>query len=288
MFRFLIGTLGLAILGLASSCVPALAADPLATRHAADPPSMRFEWHMEGPAERCGKACRTWISAVGVITERTAIDFEAFADDNKVQGATLVLDSEGGSVLVALALGRAIRRFDMTTTVGKTIVLPSNDGEARAKLSPDADCQSMCVFLLLGGKRRYVPPEARVLVHMIWLGNKRQRAQDESYTADELGLVQHDIGSIARYTVEMGGAIELLETALRIPPWEPLYALAAEEVRSMHLTTVDRLPEAGFPQIAAQPPSQAILTFANSNSVATVTQTHSPAFSVIETPGGRP
>jgi hypothetical protein len=41
-----------------------------------------------------------------------------------------VLDSEGGSVLTALALGRAIRRFDMTTTVGKTIVLPSHDGKA--------------------------------------------------------------------------------------------------------------------------------------------------------------
>ena len=243
---------------------------------------MRFEWHMEGPAEQCGKACRTWISAVGFITEHTAIDFEAFANGNNVQGATLVLDSEGGSVLVALALGRAIRRFDMTTTVGKTIVLPSNDDEARAKLSPDAACQSMCAFLLLGGTRRYVPPEARVLVHMIWLGDKSKRAQDESYTAEELGLVQHDIGSIARYTVEMGGAIELLETALRVPPWKPLYALAADEVRSMRLTTMDRLPEEDVPQIAAQHPSQAMLTFANS------TQTHSSASSTSGTPGRRP
>jgi hypothetical protein len=245
VIRFLI-----AILGSAWSCCLALAADPLPMQYEAGPPSMRFETHMEGPAERCGKTCRTWISAVGFITEQTAIDFETFAKGNNVQGATLALDSEGGSVLVALALGRAIRRFDMTTTVGKTIALPSNGGVARAKLYPDGACQSMCAFLLLGGTRRYVPPEAHVLVHMIWPRDKSSRAQDENYTADELGVVQHDIGSIARYTVEMGGTIELLETALRVPPWKPLYQLAADEVRSMRLTTMDRLPDEDVHQVA--------------------------------------
>src|SRR5258705_1835572 len=97
----------------------------------------------------------------------------------------------------------------------------------------------MCAFLLLGGALRYVPPEARVLVHMIWLGDKREHAYEASYTAEELGLVQQDIGSIARYTVEMGGGIELLEAALRVPPWKPMYALAAEEIRRMRLTTLE-------------------------------------------------
>jgi hypothetical protein len=264
MIRFLIG-----ILALGSSCVPALALSD-----EAGPPPMRFEWHMEGPAERCGMACRTWISAVGLITEDTAHDFDVFAKDNNVQGATLVLDSPGGVVLAALELGRAIRRFDMTTTVGETIVLPSNDGVARAELSPDADCQSMCVFLLLGGTRRYVPPQARVLVHMIWLGDKGKHAQEASYTAHELGLVERDIGSIARYTVEMGGGIELLETALRVPPWEPLYALAADEIHRLRLTTLDRLSDDDIRPVAAQPPRQATPSFANTNSLATVAPTH--------------
>jgi hypothetical protein len=269
MIRFLIG-----ILALGSSYLPVLGADALTQRDEASPPPMRFEWHVEGPAERCGNACRTWISAVGFITEDTARDFEVFAKDNNVQGTTLVLDSQGGSVLAALELGRAFRRFDMTTTVGKTIVLPSNDGVARAKLSPDAACESMCVFLLLGGTRRYVPPEARVLVHMIWLGDKRKRAQEASYTAEELGLVQRDIGSIARYTVEMGGRIELLETALQVPPWEPLYALAADEIHRLRLTTLDHLSEEDISPIAAQPSWQATPPSANSNSLATVAPTH--------------
>jgi hypothetical protein len=269
MIRFLIG-----ILVLGSSCLPALAADLPTLTDEDSPLSMRFEWRREGPVERCGKVCRTWISAVGLITADTPHDFEVFAKKKDVQGAILVLDSEGGSVRAALALGRAFRRFDMTTTVGKTIVLTSNHDEVRATLSPNATCESMCAFLLLGGTRRYVPPEARVLVHMIWLGAKSERAQEASYTAEELGLVQHDIGSIARYTVEMGGDIELLETALGVPPWSPMYALAADEVQRMRLTTLDRLFEENIPPIAAQPPPQATPAFANSLSLATVSQTH--------------
>ncbi len=147
MTRFLV-----VILALGWGCLPAPADDfPVTTD---EPQPMQFAWRTEGPAEQCGETCRTWISAIGTISEHTARDFEAFANDNNVQGATLVLDSVGGSVLAALELGTLIRRFDMTTTVGKTIALPSDDGEARAKLSPAASCQSMCAFLLLGDARR--------------------------------------------------------------------------------------------------------------------------------------
>src|SRR3977135_1212312 len=137
-------------------------------------------------------ACCVRISEIGVITDDTARDLEVFAKDNNVQGATLVLDSPGGVVLAALEFGRAIRGFDMTTTVGKTIVLPSDDGMPRAELSADASCESMCAFLLLGGTRRYVPPEAHVLVHMIWLRDKSKRAQEAIYTAADLGPLPRD------------------------------------------------------------------------------------------------
>ena len=63
---------------------------------------------------------------------------------------------------------------------------------------------------------------------------------------------------MARYTVDMGGSIELLETALRVPPWQPMYALAAEELRRMRLTTLDS--EEGIPLIGAN-----ALVRANSN-----------------------
>jgi len=236
---------------LAGVCMIALATESSVAKDETKSQPMRFEWRTEGPAEQCGERCRTWISAIGAISEDTVGEFELFAKNFDLRGATLVLDSEGGSVLATLAIGRAIRRLGMTTSVGKTNVLQSFDGQApRATLTPKAVCESMCAFMLLSGMRRYVPPEARVLVHQIWLGGKSKRARETSYSAEELRLVQRDIGSLARYTIEMGGDIQLIETALRVPPWEPLYELSADELRLMRVTTVDHLFEPGIPAVS--------------------------------------
>lgn len=206
--------------------------------------SMRFEWHNEKPTDRCGKMCRVWISAVGPITETTPHDFELFAEQKDVRGATLVLNSEGGSVVDTIALGRAVRHLDITTTVGETMINSAAEGGATTVLSPAADCESMCGFVLLGGARRYVPPEARVLVHQIWLSKKREHSETATYTAEELVLVEHDIGSLARYTIDMGGSIELLQAALRVPPWQPLYQLSRDEIQRMGLSNIDHLFDA--------------------------------------------
>ena len=210
---------------------------------------MQFELHREGPVSACAVHCRIWVSAVGMITRDTPADFIAFAKDLDLHGATLALDSSGGSVLGTLTLGRAIRSLDMITTVGKTTRLPvEGSDEALATLSPQADCESMCVFLLLAGKQRIVPPEAQVLVHEIWLGDRRDDAAAATYSAEDIVLVQRDIGRLAQYTVEMGGSIDLLETALRIPPWEPMRKLSSAELRRMGLDTAAGLPDAAGPK----------------------------------------
>jgi len=115
---------------------------------------------------------------------------------------------------------------------------PAADGAQYAVLAPDSHCESMCAFLLLAGTRRHVPPQAQVLVHQIWLGQKRKTALESSYSAEELNVVQRDIGRLAQYTIEMGGDIELLERALQVPPWEPLHLLSAAELERMRLSTV--------------------------------------------------
>ncbi len=242
--------LRLFVAGLMFACgLGQVLADPPAPAedNAAQP--MRFEWRQEGPAQVCGSGCRTWVSAVGYVTSDTSRDFEAFARHHNVRDAVLVLDSDGGSVLGTLALGRAIRQLNMVTTVGRTAALPpSADGARYATLSPNSHCESMCAFLLLAGTRRYVPVQAQVLVHQIWLGKKRKRALELSYTADELNVVQRDIGRLAQYTAEMGGSNELLEAALQVPPWEPLRLLSAVEVERMRLSTVQALFPAAAPR----------------------------------------
>jgi len=252
------------LIALACGCLAAFAAERPATKSESKPVPMRFEWRVEGLRDQCDGGCRRFISAIGAVTENTARDFDDFARDGDVRGATLVLDSEGGSVHAALSLGRAIRRYGITTTVGKIDPLPGlDDGKARVTLSPKASCESMCAFILLGGERRYVPREAQVLVHQIWLGSKSKRALESSYTAEELELVQRDIGKLARYTIEMGGGIELLETALRVPPWQPMYSLSYDEVRRMRLTTVDQLFAPMMPpQVVASPLTTGTITTA--------------------------
>ena len=219
---------------------------------------MRFEWVQEGPADKCGDNCRTWISAVGQIMPLTAAEFRKFAESRNVAGATVVLDSPGGAVLASLELGREFRRLGVTTSVGKTVPLIVNAGEAaRATLQPRAICGSMCPFVLLGGVRRHVPTEARIVVHQIWPTASRPDPTAANYTAREVARIERELGLIARYTIDMGGDIELFEMAMRIPPWEALRPLTPEELRRMKLHTANSAfgPLASAPAGAAPQPT---------------------------------
>jgi hypothetical protein len=205
---------------------------------ATDTPPMNFMLRYEATAESCGAKCRLLVIATGIITAETPRQFALFAKAHDLTRATVVLNSEGGSVDGAMALGRAIRQFGLDTTVGRVIDLKEEQQDtARAELSSDADCNSMCAFVLIAGLHRSVSPQARVMVHGIWLGERRQDAQSASYSADDLALVQRDIGRLVQYTSEMGGSMELLELALPIPPWEPMHRLTRSEIRSMRIDT---------------------------------------------------
>jgi hypothetical protein len=248
MIRSLCGGVALAVCSLS-----VLSGAPARQDDASTMP-MRFALHQEGPAEACGASCRVLISASGMITSDTPREFDNFVRSRDVRGATIVLDSKGGSVLGAIALGRAIRSLNLATTVGRVREQAAHDGKAkRAWVWPRAECQSMCPFVLLGGVKRSIPSEARVLVHQIWLGDRRDDAAAATYSAEDLVLVQRDIGRLVQYTLDMGGGGELLEVALRIPPWEPMRMLSRDELRRTRLdTSQDRT------QVAATPASSGL------------------------------
>lgn len=218
--------------------VMAIAAWPARARDVVDIRKlpMRFEW------VPCQDQCRGWVSATGVITSETPKAFEDFARDRDLTGATMVLDSSGGSVNDAIALGRMWRGLGLLTTVGATIDSPRSATGAAAVI-PDASCESMCVFLLLAGKVRYVPPGARVRVHQIWMGDRANDARAANYTAQDLMIVERDIGRLAKYTFDMGGSGDLLELALSIPPWEALHQLSQAELRRTNIVTTDAVAD---------------------------------------------
>jgi hypothetical protein len=197
---------------------------------------MKFSWIA------CQPNCRGWVSAVGIITVDSPKDFDDFARGRQLTGATIVLDSSGGSVNDAITLGRRFRGLGALTTVGISVVSQTPLGE-RASVVPDAYCESMCVFLLLSGQTRYVPQAAHVRVHQIWMGDRADDARAASYNAQDLMIVERDIGRLAKYTFDMGGAGDLLSLALSVPPWEELHELSPAELRLTNLVTTDAVAD---------------------------------------------
>jgi hypothetical protein len=204
---------------------------------------MRFSW------VACQPNCRGWVSAVGIVTVDSPRDFDEFARGRQLSGATIVLDSSGGSVNDSIALGRRWRSLGALTTVGVSVQTNTAQG-ASTSIAPAAYCESMCVFLLLSGKTRYVPETAHVRVHQIWIGDRADDAKAATYSANDLTIVERDIGRLAKYTFDMGGAGDLLSLALNVPPWEDLHELSREELRLTNLVTTDMVAQPGSPNAA--------------------------------------
>jgi hypothetical protein len=209
---------------------------------------MRFNWVACEP--NCG-----WVAAVGIVTGDTPADFEEFTKGRDLNGATVVLDSSGGSVNDAITLGRRFRGLNLRTTVG--ISVRGHGPDDRASVAPEAYCESMCVFLLLGGTTRYVPEAAHVRVHQIWMGDRADDAKAASYSAQDLMIVERDIGRLAKFTFDMGGAGDLLSLALNVPPWEDLHELSHNELRTTHLVTTDLVAEV-MPQVKDAAPKDGV------------------------------
>src|ERR1700760_659596 len=101
MFRSICGGLALVVCSLSVLSGAPRQPDDLSTL------PMRFALHQEGPGDACAMNCRLLISASGMIPADTPRDFDDFVRSHNVRGATVVLDSKGGSVLGAISLGRA-------------------------------------------------------------------------------------------------------------------------------------------------------------------------------------
>lgn len=204
---------------------------------------MKFSW------VACEPNCTGWVSAVGIVTSDSPKDFDEFARGRDLAGTTIVLDSSGGSVNDSIALGRRFRELGLRTTVGTSVVTHSARGDS-GSVSPEAYCESMCVFLLLSGKTRYIPQQAHMRVHQIWMGDRADDAKAASYSAQDLMIVERDVGRLAKYTFEMGGSGDLLALSLSVPPWEDLHELSRDELRLTNLVTTDLvadvLPQAGM------------------------------------------
>ncbi len=247
---------------------------------------MKFSW------VDCQPNCRGWVSAVGVVTTDSPKDFEDFARGRQLGGATLVLDSSGGSVNDSITLGRRFRSLGMMTTVGITVATHTPQGD-RVRIAPEAYCESMCVYLLLSGTTRYVPQAAHVRVHQIWMGDRADDAKAASYTAQDLTIVERDIGRLAKYTFDMGGAGDLLALSLNVPPWEDLHELTPTELRLTNLVTTDHVADVlprtdqSVPMAGLKSQDRVVSVEADSEAPAQPTKTAEATAAVAPAPAGK-
>src|SRR5262249_30229602 len=87
--------------------------------------AMTFRIVPLAPGEFCGHGLVQVIAAEGEITEQTAQDFVAFANENMGTQPrnVLFLDSPGGNVVGALEFGKILRRLRTAVVIAKVIPL---------------------------------------------------------------------------------------------------------------------------------------------------------------------
>jgi hypothetical protein len=99
-----------------------------------------------------GGNCRScwWIAAEGPITKHTPDDFNTFLNTQKIGDGTttVVLNSDGGSLIGGLELGEMIRAHSLSTRVGRTVP------DSFAQETVPGECFSACAYAFLGGRLR--------------------------------------------------------------------------------------------------------------------------------------
>ncbi|WBU56092.1 hypothetical protein [Paracoccus sediminicola] len=153
------------------------------------------------------------IRLSGQIAGGDADRFATWLDETRPAERLVWLDSSGGSVADALAIGRTIRAARMDTEVA--------DGSV---------CLSACPYVLAGGVNRRASEGAVVGVHQHFFG-KNTILPAFMAVRD----VQRAQASVMDYLDEMGVDLRLMSYALRTPP-EEIHILDADRLAEFALT----------------------------------------------------
>jgi len=176
------------------------------------------------------------IAVQGEINDDTPDAFLNFVSQNVGAGnvhGVVLLDSPGGKVVASMELGRAIRRLGMAVVVAR----PAVDSEDRGALSlASGRCYSACVYALMGGARRVVPPGSQVGVH-------RMFNYSTNFDLAEGGVVRErnlDDGgmraTLSDYARSMGVSKDLVMLAERTSP-DQLYMLTGADIARWRLAS---------------------------------------------------
>jgi hypothetical protein len=264
----LVAALALSVAAVGGAPSSHAAAGPHAAPNAAAP--MRFV-KVRSDNLACRPDCPEWISAEGKIVTGSADALERTLNTTGGRRLPIVINSAGGAVDDAMAMGRLIRAKHLAVVVAHTTLSPcakgaKTCGEAKgAADSRGAYCASACTLALAGGVERYVSPQSYIGVHQMTevirqtQVKKLYKVRYLKFAGIKLELSRHFVGEqkstttaklaaddsvdydVADYFAEMGVADPVMKLTMTTPP-KSIHWMSAEELRLSRLATawVDR------------------------------------------------
>jgi hypothetical protein len=231
----------------------------------------------------CEPQCPEWIAAQGKIETGSVARFRKVLHRLGDRKVPVLIDSSGGKVREAFAIGRLLRRHGLDVVVTSTVFTPCAPADSaclqakaagvltglpRARLSK---CASSCAFILAAGTRRLVGTETFVGVHRVrsfyvytevhpayrLAGRKRPgAARRVTRRMVETRTPPRTYRQIRRYFTEMGVGDPIVPLILKTPS-DSLHWLTREELQASRLATewIDGEQLLAAALVGAPPPS---------------------------------
>lgn len=171
-----------------------------------------MEFHYTGPQTEFENLLGGYfyINAIGPIEhgdERKFSDFLRAVDPPP--RATVYIDSSGGNVEAAIAIGRDIRDFWFSTAIGRYVLEPTSEPSSITprKLIPGR-CMSAATLIYLGGRLRYFSQGSTFGVHQFSFQNP---------SPEDVGRSQVLSAKIATFVADMRVSPAFLEISSSTP-----------------------------------------------------------------------
>ncbi len=170
------------------------------------------------------------LMATGTIMPGLSEGFAAEVSKHGDYIRTVVLNSPGGSVTDAMAMGRLIREKKFATEVeaGKY-------------------CASSCPLMFAGGVERRAGSRAAIGVHQVAVSATPALGPPR----DEMSIAQNISARCQRYLGDMGISLQAWVHAMETPH-DRLFVFKPDELKSLNIVTAGATPLAGPP---APPPA---------------------------------
>jgi len=162
------------------------------------------------------------LMAIGTITPGISAIFAAEVGRHGDYIKTVVLESPGGSVADALAIGRLIREKNFATEV-----------EARKY------CASSCPLVFAGGVERRAGEKATIGVHQV----AAVPTAAVNRLRDDMSVAQTISARCQHYLREMGVSLQVWVHAMETPH-NRLFVFKPEELKALNLVTTAAVPAA--------------------------------------------